>query len=81
MMLEERFGWPDAFYDKPKLKKWYNFLKKSDGSGTGDAAFAAVTERVYGEIYGALKDWESNGRWEVQGIDAHLQEDYKWVYP
>ena len=63
MMLEERFGWPDAFYGKPNLKRWYNFLKKSDPSqGQDEAAFTAVTERVYGEIYGALKDWEANGR-------------------
>eukprot|EP00213_Chloropicon_mariensis_P004578 CAMPEP_0197469660 /NCGR_PEP_ID=MMETSP1309-20131121/119_1 /TAXON_ID=464262 /ORGANISM="Genus nov. species nov., Strain RCC998" /LENGTH=245 /DNA_ID=CAMNT_0043005869 /DNA_START=183 /DNA_END=917 /DNA_ORIENTATION=- len=72
-MLEEQFGWADAFYDKPLLKKWYNYLKKSDGS-----EFTKCTERVYGEIFDALKDWESNGRWEVQGIKAHLQEDFKW---
>ena len=27
-MLETQFGWPDAFYDKPNLKQWYNYLKK-----------------------------------------------------
>jgi glutathione S-transferase len=76
-MLETQFGWPDCFYDKPKLKRWYHFLKQGGG---GD--FSDVTCRVYKEVHGALKEWESNGRWEVQGVKEHLKDkSLKWVYP
>ena len=75
-MLETQFGWPDAFYDKPKLRAWYEYLKAGEGSD-----FAGVTARVYGEIFDALKAWEEGGRWEVQGIKEHLEVDLKWVCP
>ena len=79
-------GWPDCFYDKPKLKRWYNLLKQGEGEG-GDStsttsSFAGVTARVYGEVYDALKEWERNGRWEVQGVKDHLKDkSLKWIYP
>lgn len=85
-MLETQFGWPDCFYDKPKLKRWYNLLKQGEGEG-GDStsttsSFAGVTARVYGEVYDALKEWERNGRWEVQGVKDHLKDkSLKWIYP
>ena len=78
-MLEDQFGWADAFYDKPNLRKWYDYLKKG---GDGSDAVAAAAGRVYDEVFQALKAWEEGGRWEVQGVNAHLEEkDHKWVYP
>ena len=101
-MLEEQFGWADAFYDKasspphptlsllslivltlslsqPNLRKWYDYLKKG---GDGSDAVAGAAGRVYDEVFQALKAWEEGGRWEVQGVKAHLEDkDHKWVYP
>ena len=79
-MLTRHFKWADWAYDKPALKAWYESLKTGAKEG-GD--FSKVTQRVYGEIHDALVAWEEGGRWEVQGVEGHIQDNQhlKWVYP
>ncbi|PNW74809.1 hypothetical protein CHLRE_12g508850v5 [Chlamydomonas reinhardtii] len=69
-ILPTYFGWKDVFAGKPKLKSWWENMKK-DAEGA----------KIYEEIRGGLQGWANNNRWRDQGITDHVANSaYKWAY-